>query len=282
MRRLFAVFAACAAVLAFTSPSQAADPGYQRGPAPTPQSVQAATGPFAISTTTVPAGAGTGFNRGTIYAPTDLSQGTFGAVVVIPGFTEPEFTMSWYGPRLASQGFVVFTLEPTTVLDFPDARADQMLAALDYLTTKSAVKDRIDPTRLAALGHSMGGGAALRVAQKKPALKAAVALAPWHLDFNWAAVKTPTLIFGSDNDFIAPAGSMAEPYYRSVTAQEKAYLLLKGQGHMAYIFPNTTVAQYTIAWLKRYVDDDERYAQFLCPAPAPSALIAKYLDTCPA
>jgi hypothetical protein len=33
--------------------------------------------------------------------------------------------------------------------------------------------------------------------------------------------------------------------------------------------------------MKRFVDNDVRYDQFLCPAPKPDASIAKYLDTCP-
>ncbi|GAA3231345.1 alpha/beta hydrolase family protein [Actinocorallia longicatena] len=282
MRRLIAMCAALLAATAFVSPARAAlDSPYERGPDPTLASIQAVSGPFAVTRTVVPAGSGTGFNRGTLYYPTDTSQGTFGGVVVIPGFTEPESTMSWYGPRLASQGFVVFTLEPNTVLDFPDARADQMLAALTYLTTKSAAKDRVDPARLSVLGHSMGGGATFRVAQRKPDLKTAVAMAPWHTEFNWSNVKVPMFVFGSDNDFIAPAGSMASSFFTSITPAEKAYLLLKNQGHMAYIFENTTIAQYTITWLKRFLDDDTRYSPFLCPAPAASAVISQYKDTCP-
>ncbi|WP_433333653.1 alpha/beta hydrolase [Spirillospora sp. CA-294931] len=254
---------------------------HQRGPDPTLASIQAEKGPFEVSKVTVPAGSATGFNRGTIYYPTSTAEGRFGGVVVIPGFTEPESTMSWYGPRLASQGFVIFTLEPNSVLDFPDSRADQMGAALDYLTGNSAVKDRVDSGRLAAMGHSMGGGGSLRLAQKRPALKAAIPLAPWHIEGNWSDVKVPTMIFGSDNDFIAPVALHASPFYDRLGSPEKAYPLLKNAGHMQYIVPNTTVAQYGISWLKRFVDDDTRYSQFLCPPPAPNAQIAQYKDTCP-
>ncbi|GAA2608901.1 dienelactone hydrolase family protein [Actinomadura fulvescens] len=278
---LVALLAASVALVGV--PSAALANPYQRGPDPTLASIQAEKGPFAISQLTVPAGSGTGFNHGTVYYPTDTSQGTFGAVVIIPGFTEPESTMAWYGPRLASQGFVVMTLQPYSVLNIPDNRADQMLAALDYLTTKSTVKNRIDGNRLAVMGHSMGGGGSLRATQKRPTLKASIPLAPWHTERNWTTVKTPTLIIGADNDFIAGVGTHAEVFYNSLNqAPEKAYLLLKNAGHMAPIFPNTTIAMYSISWLKRYVDEDTRYSQFLCPAPAPSTTIAQYKDTCPA
>ena len=35
-----------------------------------------------------------------------------------------------------------------------------------------------------------------------------------------------------------------------------------------------------VAWLKRFVDDDTRYEQFLCPGPSGSQ-IQEYRNTCP-
>ncbi|MFC6887167.1 dienelactone hydrolase family protein [Actinomadura yumaensis] len=260
---------------------RAANP-YERGPAPTESSVTAEKGPFAVEKIDVPQGSGTGFNKGTIYAPTDTSQGTFGAIAVSPGFVSPQAWIDWYGPRLASQGFVVMTLETLSLLNAPDERADQLLAALDYMTTKSKAASRIDTSRLAVMGHSMGGGGTLRAAQKRPTLRAAVPLAPWHLERDWSAVRVPTMVMGADNDFIAAVGMHAEPFYQSIAAApEKAYLELKNAGHMTFNTPNATIAKYAISWMKRFVDDDTRYDKFLCPAPAPSAAISEYRDTCP-
>ena len=36
----------------------------------------------------------------------------------------------------------------------------------------------------------------------------------------------------------------------------------------------------TVAWLKRFVDNDTRYEQFLCPGPSGSA-VDEYRNTCP-
>ncbi|TDD75808.1 alpha/beta hydrolase [Actinomadura darangshiensis] len=259
----------------------AANP-YERGPAPTEASITAEKGPFAIEKIDVPAGSGTGFNKGTIYAPTDRSQGTFGAIAVSPGFVSPQALIDWYGPRLASQGFVVMTLETNSLFDLPAARGEQLLAALDYLTAKSPAKDRIDASRLAVMGHSMGGGGTLEAANKRASLQAAVPLAPWDTNYAWQNVKVPTMIMGADNDTIAPPDSMAESYYDNLTTvPEKAYLELKNAGHMTFNSPNTTIAKYAIAWMKRFVDNDARYEQFLCPEPAPGAAIAQYEGTCP-
>lgn len=158
--------AALAVSLSLLPQEAQAGPGdFQRGPAPTEQSITAERGPFATAQTTVD---GPTFKSGTAYYPTDTSQGTFGAVVVSPGFVTPEALISWYGPRLASQGFVVLTLETNSGFDQPDDRATQMLNALDYLVQSSSVRTRIDPNRLAVMGHSMGGGGSLKASESRP------------------------------------------------------------------------------------------------------------------
>ena len=274
--------ASLTALLSVNSQAHAAQNPYERGPAPTEASVIAARGSFAVSQVNVPSGSGTGFNSGTIYYPSDSSQGTFGAVAVVSGFLSPQAAIQWFGPRLASQGFVVFTLETNGLADLPQARGEQLLAALDYLTTKSTVRGRVDAGRLAIMGYSMGGGGSLWAAQNRPSLKAAIPLAPWELDTTWEGVKVPTMIIGGQSDVIAPVDSMSIPDYTSMTAApEKAYLEMRGGDHFTPIRENNTTAKYALSWLKRFVDNDTRYDQFLCPAPAPNTAISQYRDTCP-
>lgn len=250
-----------------------------RGPDPTPQSVTATTGPFAIASTTVPAG--NGFGGGTIYYPTDTSEGLFGAVAVVPGFTANQSSMAWYGPRIASQGFVVFTIDTISGFDGPPARGDQLLAALDYLTTTSSVRGRIDPARLAVMGWSMGGGGTLEAARKRPSIRAAIPLAAWHTTTDWSTVTVPTLVVGCQNDTIAPVASHSVPFYNSLTAaRERAYLEIAGGDHFCVTTANTTIARSVISWLKRFVDEDTRYTQFLCPSPT-GAAISVSRDSCP-
>jgi hypothetical protein len=66
-------------------PASAADNPYQRGPDPTVASVAASRGTFATTETTV--GSGNGFGAARIYYPTDTSQGRFGAIAIVPGYT---------------------------------------------------------------------------------------------------------------------------------------------------------------------------------------------------
>ena len=276
---------AAATLVAPAAGAQAQNP-YQRGPNPTTSSISATRGPFAISQTTVSRFSATGFGGGTIYYPTSTSEGTFGAVAVVPGFTGTESTMAWYGPRLASQGFVVFTIATNSLYDQPASRGDQLLAALDYLTQRSSVRTRIDPTRLAVMGHSMGGGGSLEAAKDRPSLQAAIPLTAWNTDKTWPEVRTPTLIIGAENDTIAPVNSHSIPFYNSLPSTlDKAYLELNGASHLAPNSSNTTIAKYSISWLKRFVDNDTRYEQFLCGTPHQADLagtaISEYRDTCP-
>ncbi|WP_157745142.1 poly(ethylene terephthalate) hydrolase family protein [Micromonospora coxensis] len=254
---------------------------YQRGPNPTVSSIEATRGPFAIAQTTIAASSVSGFRGGTVYYPTSTAEGTFGAVAISPGYTATQSSVAWLGPRLASQGFVVVTIDTLSRYDQPASRGTQLLAALDHLTTASSVRARIDRNRLAVMGHSMGGGGSLSAANTRPSLQAAIPLTGWHTVKNWSSVRVPTLVVGAENDSVAPVSSHSEPFYTSLPATlDKAYLELNAAGHSAPTSTNVTVAKYSISWLKRFVDDDTRYEQFLCPAPRGTA-IQEYRDTCP-
>ncbi|MER7399774.1 alpha/beta hydrolase [Streptomyces sp. NPDC000151] len=263
-------------------PAGAAGNPYERGPAPTVSSIEASRGPYAVSQTSVSALSVTGFGGGTIYYPTSTSDGTFGAVAISPGFTAYQSSIAWLGPRLASQGFVVFTIDTNTTVDQPDSRGRQLLAALDYLTGRSSVRDRIDSSRLGVMGHSMGGGGTLEAAKSRPSLQAAIPLTGWDLDKTWPEIQTPTLVVGADGDTVAPVATHSEPFYESLPGSlDKAYLELNNATHLTPNTPNTTIAKYSISWLKRFIDNDTRYEQFLCPLPRPSLTIEEYRGNCP-
>jgi hypothetical protein len=92
----------------------------------------------------------------------------------------------------------------------------------------------------------------------------------------------PTLIIGAENDTTAPVASHAEPFYESIPATgEKAYLELNNAEHRVGTAGDITQAKFMIVWLKRYVDNDTRYEQFICPTPVPGPTIEEYRGTCP-
>jgi predicted dienelactone hydrolase len=282
MRRTTRILCGLSAVaaLAVAPTAQAADNPYERGPAPTENSIEAYRGPFSVSQTTV-SSLVSGFGGGTIYYPTTTTAGTFGALAISPGYTATQSSIAWLGPRIASQGFVVITIDTNSIYDQPESRGDQLLAALSYLTNSSSVRSRIDASRLAVAGHSMGGGGSLEAAQDRPTLQAAIPLAPWNTQKTWSTLQVPTFIIGGEADTVAPVATHSIPFYNSIpSSAEKAYMELDGASHFFPNTSNTTVAKYMISWLKRFVDNDTRYEQFLCPAPNDSS-IEEYRDTCP-
>ncbi|WP_433384119.1 alpha/beta hydrolase family protein [Actinoplanes sp. CA-142083] len=279
-RFLAAVAAAVVLTAAPTTAAHAADNPYQRGPNPTLSALDSVRGPYAVSTTSVPSLV-SGFGGGTIYYPTTTSDGTFGAVAISPGFTATWSSISWLGPRIASHGFVVIGIETNTLLDQPGQRGDQLLAALNYLTTQSSVRTRVDSSRLAVAGHSMGGGGTLEAASDRPSLQAAVPLAPWNTDKSWTELRVPTLIIGGESDTIAPVASHSIPFYSSIpSSAEKAYMELNNASHFFPQTINTLTGRMAVAWLKRFVDNDTRYDQFICPGPT-GLDVSDYRNTCP-
>jgi hypothetical protein len=250
--------------------------GHAKGPNPTEASLTASRGPFAIAQSRV--ARGNGFGGGTISYPTDASLGRLGAVVVVPGFTARESSISWYGPRIASHGFVVLTIDTNSTGDFPPSRATQQNAAFRYLSTSSPVASRVDPTRLAAMGWSMGGGGSLIAAQSNPNIKAIIPLAPWSPGSRFTYA-TPTFILSCAGDAIAGNSSNSDVFYASLTG-EKAQMTMSSGGHYCPTRANDTVGRYVVAWLKRFVDGDTRYSSFICTSGTPRGA-SSYRNTCP-
>lgn len=250
-----------AAVLFVSGASLAsAQSAYQKGPAPTLASIQAA-GPFAVSTQTI---SGNGFGGGTVYSPN--TAGTYALVAVCPGFISYQSSIAQISQRLATHGFVVVTIDTNTIYDSPDSRATQLLAALKATAAlkTGAAAGKIDTSRQAVSGWSMGGGGTLIAATSTPGLQGAVAFAPYSYSNTFANDAVPTAILGGSSDTVAPPAQYATPYYNAIPTSTKKLLgIISGANHQ---FPTTASqpASYTqIAWMKRFLDKDSRYSQFL-------------------
>ncbi|MEY4763461.1 MAG: hypothetical protein RI907_134 [Pseudomonadota bacterium] len=238
----------------------------ENGPAPTSASIQA-DGPYAIASQTI---TGSGFGGGTVYSPTTAGQ--YAVVAICPGFTAAQSSMAPMGKRLASHGFVVVVIDTKTKLDFPASRASQLLAALKTTTalTSGPVAGKMDTTRQAVAGWSMGGGGTLEAAGITPGLKAAVAFAPW--DMSTTRMKTdkvPSAIVAGQNDTVASVAQHSQPFYNAIPGTTPKMLgVIAGADHG---FPTKTTepASLThIAWMKRFADGDTRYSGFLVSGDA--------------
>jgi len=254
------------------------------GPNPT-STLLNGDGPFAVSSTSVSSLSVSGFGGGTIYYPS--TSGQYGAIAVCPGYTASSSSISWFARRLATHGFVTIAMDTNSRYDYPDSRATQLAAALNYLlnSASSTVRSRIRTADRGVAGHSMGGGGTLRASENDSTLRVGIPMTPWHTDSTWGSVRVPQMIFGADGDTIASASSHARPFYNSITLAEKAYALLNSASHFT---PNSTdqrIGRYGVAFAKRFVDGDTRYNPFLCGSEhtsyATSSRFDTFLNTCP-
>ncbi|MCH8612975.1 alpha/beta hydrolase [Arsenicicoccus dermatophilus] len=237
---------------------------YQRGPAPTATSARG-QGAFAVDKVVVPAAETPGFKGGDLYLPQDRSQGAFGGVVLLPGFNGTRSTLSWLAPQLASQGFVVLLADTPTILDDVARRATVFDATLRWLRTSPRVEGALDRDRLAIWGWSMSGGGALREAQDHPELKAQVDVFPWDTVKAFPGTRVPSLVLAAQLDLTAPNAWHSVPMYDSLPlGPDKAYVELTGAGHLRPLLPDPRLTELTTAWLKLYVDQDQRYLPVLC------------------
>ncbi|MFQ3244880.1 MAG: dienelactone hydrolase [Arenicella sp.] len=262
--------------------------GFEIGPNPNLNFVRASQGPLPVSTSNVSSSVD-GFGGGTIYYPSNISD-EMAAIAISPGFTASQSSIAWWGPLLASHGFVVITIDTNGRFDQPTSRGRQLDSALSYLISEgdrsnSPVSGRIDENRLATMGHSMGGGGALQSAARNR-LSASVPLAPFNTgsnDFN--QINVPTMIMGCEDDGVAPVNSHANPFYALIpNSTDKALLEIANGPHNCAnggSSNNATLSTYGVSWMKRFLDKDRRYNQFLCgPNHVADSRISDFRETC--
>jgi len=263
--------------------------GFEIGPNPSLNFVRASQGPLPVNTTNVPSSVD-GFGGGTIYYPSNIS-GEIAAVAVVPGFTARQPSINWWGPILASHGYVVITIDTNSRFDQPISRGRQLDSALSYLisqsdSSNSPISGMVDETRLATMGHSMGGGGALRSASRNR-LSAAIPLAPFNIGGNdFDQIEVPTMIVGCQSDGVAPVAIHARPFFNDIpNSTDKVLLEIANGPHNCGNGESGTnrplLSTYGVSWMKRFLDKDRRYNQFLCgPNHEANPAISDFRDTC--
>jgi triacylglycerol lipase len=252
-------------------PAAQAASGFERGPDPTIEQISA-KGSFDVGFHEISRSAAKGYGGATVYFPYSANQ-TFGIVSLTPGFLANQ---SYYKPLaqfIASHGFVVVNIDPNSIYDQPYQRAGEMAAALKQVIALAKAGQVpfaavTDVTRRAVAGHSMGGGGTLAAATADPTLKAAVPLAPWSVVKSFSGNKVPTLIVSCQNDKVAPPKQHADVFYASLSKTlPRAKVEVKSVSHMCAtnVAPDYVdeVGKATVSWLKRFLDDDQRYDRFV-------------------
>lgn len=222
-------------------------------------------GPLTVASKAIPRQLANGFGGGTIHYPINAGDcGLLGGIAVIPGYVSYEASIKWWGPRLASWGFVVITIDTNSIYDDPNSRATQLSAALDHIVSDSTVGAQIDSTRLGAIGWSMGGGGALQLATQRSDVRAIIPQTPYH-DKDYGIMDTPALFITCQNDRIASSKKYSSPFYNHA-AGPKMKIEIKNGSHFcpSYRFNEILLSKPGIAWMHRYINGDTRFDKFLC------------------
>lgn len=217
------------------------------------------------------------FAEATIFYPLTLSfAGPSGAIVLVPGYTATQDSYDWWGPALASLGVVVMIIDTNDPRDTFQPRKAAHIAAVQFLksendNSESPINGKIDTNKLAIMGHSLGGGAALAAAQELGnEIKAVIPLMPYccelgqSFDGDYSGLTVPTLIIASSEDTVAPPDTHARALYDSIAdSTSKAYLEFASGSHNLPTnggIDLASQARFTFAWLKLQMDGNSNFA----------------------
>ena len=227
-----------------------------------------------------------------VFYPLTLSfDRTNGAIAFSPGFRAAADNYAWWGPALASLGYSVFILNTNEPTDGLAARADALVALVDFIRAENAnpdspVANKIDIEKIALMGHSMGGGAALAAADRLgETVGAVIPLALYccepdgSFEGDYSSLTAPALIVASAEDSVAPPEAHARLLYDALGSEHKIYMEFAAGDHM---FPANggpelaAMGRFTLAFLKAYLDGVEGLAQQIA---APGAAYADKFST---
>lgn len=250
------------------------------GPDPTSASASA-KGTCTVKTYTMGIPTAMDYATPTIYYPTMSADcpAPFPGVVIIPGFTEVQAQINQWGTFLASHGFAVMMIDSAangtanTGVQ-PPSRASGLAEGVTTLKGEntrmgSPLMGQLDGSRLAVMGHSMGGGGTLLTANAHPELKAAIGLCPWNPGGTYPMDTVPTLFFDGTADTLVPPSQATGEYMSIPATTHKVYAEFQGGSHFVANTPLGTaatdkvVARIGLSWLEVYLVGDMRYAQFI-------------------
>jgi triacylglycerol lipase len=255
--------------------SDAGDPSFtwpKRQTTPLTEAQVSQVGPYAVATYSGGYPDAPGYVGSTIHYPAD-GDPPYAAVAMISGFLSLRDGLFPWAALLASHGIVTISVDPNSPLDMPPMREIALRDALGTLRSENARADgplqgKLATDRFGAVGFSMGGGGALLLGEHDADIHALVVLCPWNPSYSYAALRVPTLMFAAQNDQLA--GGQAQEFYASVPDSVPKLLWERtGVDHFA-IDPaesNGALGRYLLSWFKLYLEEDERYRQFVVAAP---------------
>ncbi|HET6951892.1 MAG TPA: hypothetical protein VFI47_16035 [Acidimicrobiales bacterium] len=226
------------------------------------ESTYAARGTWAVSTGSTTDAAGNAYS---LYYPTGLGANGFHHPIVSWGNGTNAVPSQYSGllTQLASWGFVVVASNSKAT-----GYGTEITAAANHMvslntTVGSVFYQKLDTTKIAAVGHSQGAGGSTRAVIANPGLF--TTLVPIALpakmwvsagqEYDTANVTRPVFFVGGANDWLIASPATLTGYYNSVPGAA-ALGVLKGAGHNTIQGTGGGFLGYITAWLMYQLQGD--------------------------
>jgi predicted dienelactone hydrolase len=223
--------------------------GRAASPEPT---VPASTTPAPVVVTDVTVEAGDRSFGAKVFAPAGadadgdrLAGGPWPVVIFGHGYLSPVDLYTTLLTDLAAAGYLV--VAPTSGGElFPDhaSFAADFSAVIDWLTTENArpgswLEGAVDLERIAASGHSMGGGASTLATAADPRIRTVANLAAAETRPSAVAaaagITVPSLLIAGELDAIAPVETHQRPIFEAITTAPAQLRIITGGSHCGFI-----------------------------------------------
>ncbi|KIA88187.1 T9SS type A sorting domain-containing protein [Kaistella jeonii] len=244
-------------------------------------------GPYTVATLSEADGVRNGpkYAGSTIYYPTNATP-PYASIAIVPGFTAAPSSVQEWGPFYASHGIVAIIIGTNSLYDQPEARALALLDALETIKQEngratSPLIGKLDVTKLAVSGWSMGGGGAQRAAVLDNTISAVVALCPY-LTSPQLNHTVPVLIFSGQSDPTAPPSQHANVHYNTTPGTTNKLLFeVKNGNHSVANSPTGgggAVGKLALSWLKIYLEKNDCYCSVLATAIVNSTTVSSKIS----
>tara|TARA_B100000795_G_scaffold3499_1_gene2389 strand:- start:7832 stop:8944 length:1113 start_codon:yes stop_codon:yes gene_type:complete len=218
---------------------------------------------------------GPDYTGATLYFPAN-ENGQLKSIILVPGYTATQTSIEGWAKYLATRGFLCMTIGTNSLYDFPQARANALIDAMETLRqennrTLSPLYQKIDTNNIAVGGWSMGGGGAQLAAKIDPTIKAVFAIAPWLLESTLSISSlnhsAPLLIISGQLDQIAPINRHADVHYNyTPNTTNKLLFEISGGNHYSPLNPlsgNGDVGNIAYAWFQLFLATTDCYCKLL-------------------